>query len=72
MLHSSRGQIPIMVYHYAPSQSASGLQELLKNFKGYLQSDEYVTYGALGEVVIPVGYLAPSATVLLGCQGGHV
>lgn len=58
VLRSGREQIPIVVYHYAPSRSASVLQELVKGFQGYLQSDGYAAYGTLGEAVIPVGCLA--------------
>ena len=33
---------PYVVYCYTPDRSATGPQEIFKDFKGYLQADAYV------------------------------
>ena len=38
---------PYVVYHYTPDRSATGPQEIFKDFKGYLQADAYSAYDGL-------------------------
>jgi transposase len=38
---------PYVVYSYTPDRSASGPQEIFKNFEGYLQADAYSAYDGL-------------------------
>ena len=40
---------PLLVYTYDPSRSAEVPKQLLKGFKGYLQTDGYEGYTALGQ-----------------------
>jgi len=51
---------PVVLFHYAPSRGGAVAEELVGDFKGYLQTDGYVGYNALGqrEDIIHVGCLA--------------
>ena len=47
----ARGGLPdklVLLYHYEPSRSARVAQELIGDFKGFLQTDGYGGYSALG------------------------
>jgi transposase len=39
---------PIVLYDYAPSRAGSVAERLLKDFSGYLQTDDYAGYHAVG------------------------
>ncbi|MFI3272963.1 MAG: IS66 family transposase [Pseudomonadota bacterium] len=51
---------PVLLYHYEPSRASRVAQELLGDFKGFLQTDGYGGYNALGrsEGITHVGCLA--------------
>ena len=51
---------PVVLFHYAPSRGGEVAKELVGGFKGYLQTDGYVGYNALGKRpdIIHVGCLA--------------
>ena len=38
---------PIVLYHYSPNRSADTARKLLGDFRGYLQSDDYVAYSSV-------------------------
>ena len=40
---------PILVYHYHPSRSERIPLSILKNYKGYLQTDGYIGYAKIGK-----------------------
>ena len=40
---------PAVLFHCAPSRSGDVAKELVGDFRGYLQSDGYLDYAALGE-----------------------
>ncbi len=50
---------PALVFHYAPSRSGDVAREILGDFKGFLQTDGYAGYNAIGktEDIIHVGCL---------------
>ena len=51
---------PVVLFHYAPSRGGEVAEELVGGFTGYLQTDGYVGYNALGKRpnIINVGCLA--------------
>lgn len=51
---------PVVLFHYDPSRSAKVAEEIVGDFKGYLQTDGYAGYNALGarEDIVHVGCLA--------------
>ena len=51
---------PAVLFHYAPSRSGKVAEELVGDFQGYLQTDGFAGYNALGERegIIHVGCLA--------------
>ena len=57
--HLSIGN-PCISRQYAPSRSGDVAEELVGDFQGYLQTDGYLGYTALGEreTICPVGCLA--------------
>ena len=40
---------PIVIFHYDPSRGGLVAQEILGDFRGYLQTDGYVGYNAMGQ-----------------------
>jgi hypothetical protein len=40
---------PVVLFHYDPSRSGNVAQKIVGNFKGYLQTDGFAGYNALGE-----------------------
>jgi len=38
---------PVRIFHYAPGRSGSVASELLADYKGYLQTDDYAGYNAI-------------------------
>ncbi len=51
---------PGVLFHYSPSRSGKIAEELVRDFSGYLQTDGYAGYNALGERegIIHVGCMA--------------
>jgi hypothetical protein len=51
---------PVVYFHYAPSRSGDEAQSIVGDFQGYLQTDGYSGYNALGdqEGIVHVGCLA--------------
>jgi len=51
---------PVVLFHYAPSRGGEVAEELVGGFTGYLQTDGYVGYNALGKRpdIIHLGCLA--------------
>jgi transposase len=51
---------PLLYYHYAPTRSGDVPAQLLEGFEGYLQTDGYIGYDALGKRpgIVPVGCFA--------------
>jgi transposase len=51
---------PVVFFHYAPSRSGDEAQYIVGDFQGYLQTDGYSGYNALGdkEGIVHVGCLA--------------
>ncbi|MBU4475508.1 MAG: IS66 family transposase [Pseudodesulfovibrio sp.] len=51
---------PGVLFHYSPSRSGKIAEELVRDFSGYLQTDGYAGYNALGERegIIHMGCLA--------------
>ena len=51
---------PVVLFHYAPTRSGSEAQHIVGDFQGYLQTDGYSGYNALGnqEGIVHVGCLA--------------
>ena len=50
---------PVVLFRYAPSRSGKVARQLVGNFQGYLQTDGYAGYDALGEAegIVHVGCL---------------
>lgn len=48
-LRAGEAEQPLLYYEYAPSREAEVIQKMLDGFQGYLQTDGYSGYDALGE-----------------------
>jgi transposase len=49
---------PVIIYHYAPSRAAEVPINFLGEYKGYIQTDDYIVYEVLGKTM---------GVVLVGC-----
>lgn len=51
---------PVLLFHYAPTRGGDEAQHIVGDFRGYLQTDGYCGYNALGnrEGIVHVGCLA--------------
>jgi transposase len=48
VMRSGASDHPVVLYDYAPSRAGSVAENLLSGFCGYLQTDDYVGYHAVG------------------------
>jgi transposase len=61
---------PIVLYDYAPSRTGSVVENLLTGFSGYLQTDDYAGYHAVGRKhdISHVGYWAHARRKFIDAQ----
>jgi hypothetical protein len=61
---------PIVLYDYAPSRTGSVVENLLTGFSGYLQTDDYAGYHAVGRKhdISHLGYWAHARRKFIDAQ----